>query len=234
MLYLVSTPIGNLKDITLRAIEVLGSADVIACEDTRRTGMLLKHHGISSRLLSFHDHSGPGRLRQILSLLKEGKNVALVSDSGSPLISDPGFPLVREAVREGIRVEAVPGPSSLIAGLIASGLPTDRFTFWGFLPAKAGRRKRELEKAAKLEHTIVFFESPHRIAAVLGEMAGIFGDREAALCRELTKKFEEIIRGSLSELHARFSQEKPLGEIVLVVSGAGVLQTDTLQKGHRE
>lgn len=221
MLYLVATPIGNLKDITLRALEVLKAADVVACEDTRRTGQLLKHYGISSRLLSFHDHSGLGRLREILSLLKEGRSVALVSDGGTPLVSDPGFSLVREAVREKIRVEAIPGPTALITGLVASALPTERFTFWGFLPAKSGRRKRELEEAASLEHTLVFFESPHRIAAVLGEMFEIFGDREAALARELTKKFEEITRGTLGELAERFKKEEPLGEMVLVVAGKG-------------
>ena len=221
MLYLVATPIGNLKDITLRALEVLKAADAVASEDTRRTGQLLKHYEISSRLLSFHDHSGPGRLREILSLLKEGKDVALVSDGGTPLISDPGFSLVREAIREKIRVEAIPGPTAPVAALVASGLPTERFTFWGFLPAKSGRRKRELKEAASSEYTLVFFESPHRIAAVLGEMLGIFGDREAALARELTKKFEEVTRGTLGELVEQFKKEKPLGEMVLVVAGKG-------------
>lgn len=238
MLYLVATPIGNLKDITLRALEILKTADIIACEDTRRTGQLLKHYEISAprsgnvtaedapggrpqHLLSFHEHSGQGRIREIISLLKEGKMVALVSDCGTPLISDPGFPLVREAIREGIRVEAVPGPSALVSGLVASGLPTERFAFWGFLPAKSARRKKELKEAGKLEHTLVFFESPYRITAVLGEMVEIFGDREAAVCRELTKKFEEVIRGNLAELAARFRQSKALGEFVLVVAGRG-------------
>ena len=221
MLYLVATPIGNLKDITLRALEVLKQADVIACEDTRRTGRLLKSYEIGARLASFHDHSGPGRLGELISLLKEGKNVALVSDGGTPLISDPGFPLVREAIREGIRVEAIPGPSAPIAALIASGLPTERFSFWGYLPAKSARRKKELEALAAVEHTLVFFESPHRLAATLREMLEVLGEREAALCRELTKKFEEITRGSLKELVEKFSQKKILGEIVLVVAGKG-------------
>jgi 16S rRNA (cytidine1402-2'-O)-methyltransferase len=221
MLYLVATPIGNLKDITLRALEVLKAADAIACEDTRRTGQLLKHYEISSKLLSFHDHSGPGRIREIISLLKEGKDVALVTDGGTPLVSDPGFPLVREAIREKIRVEAVPGPSSVAAGLVTSGLATERFTFWGFLPAKSGRRRKELQEAADLEHTLVFFESPHRLAALLGEMVEIFGDREAVVARELTKKFEEIIRGTLAELAERFKGKKVLGEIVVVVAGRG-------------
>lgn len=228
MLYLVATPIGNLRDITLRALEVLKSADVIASEDTRRTALLLKHYEISvprggnpPSLLSFHEHSGPGRVREIISLLKEGKHAALVTDSGTPLISDPGFPLVREAIREGIRVEAVPGPSALTAALAVGGLPTERFTFFGFLPAKPAARKKELHQTAALEQTLVFFESPHRILAVLREMLEIFGDREAALARELTKKFEEVARGTLGELLARFEQKKPLGEIVLLVAGKG-------------
>jgi 16S rRNA (cytidine1402-2'-O)-methyltransferase len=225
MLYLVATPIGHLKDITLRALEVLKAAEVIVCEDTRRTGQLLKHHGIVGKdgvtppLLSFHEHSGPGRVREILSLLKEGKEVALVSDGGMPLISDPGFPLVREAAREGIRVEAIPGPSAVVTALAASGLPTEHFTFWGFLPAKSARRKKELKELRDREETLVFFESPYRVLATLQDMLEIFGDREASLCRELTKKFEEIVRGDLRELVARFEGKKILGEIVLVVAG---------------
>lgn len=237
MLYLVATPIGNLKDITLRAVEVLKSADVIASEDTRRTGQLLKQLGINRRggpvcppfegergcsfFLSFHEHSGPGRVREIISLLKEGKTVALVSDGGMPLISDPGFPLVREAIRERITVEPVPGASAVTAALATSGLPTERFTFWGFLPAKSVRRKKEILEAGRLDHTLVFFESPYRIGAVLSEMHEILGDREAALCRELTKKFEEILRGTLGELAEQLRGKKVLGEITLVVAGMG-------------
>jgi 16S rRNA (cytidine1402-2'-O)-methyltransferase len=222
MLSLVATPIGNLKDITLRALEVLKTADVVACEDTRRTGQLLKHYEISPpRFLSFHEHSGPGRVREVIELLKEGKKVALVSDAGSPLISDPGFPLLREAIREGIPLEAIPGPTAVIAALAVSGLPTERFTFWGFLPAKSGQRRRELETALNLEHTVVFFETPHRIAKVLQEMSEIFGEREAALCRELTKKFEEVARGTLTELAEMFGKRKPLGEMVIVMAGKG-------------
>jgi 16S rRNA (cytidine1402-2'-O)-methyltransferase len=222
MFFLVSTPIGNLKDITLRALEVLKAADVIACEDTRRTGQLLKRYEISPpRFLSFHEHSGPGRVREIVELLKEGRKVALVSDAGSPLISDPGFPILREVIREGIPFEAVPGPTAVIAALLVSGLPTERFTFWGFLPAKPGPRRRELEEASHLEQTLVFFESPHRIAKVLEEMSEVFGEREAALCRELTKKFEEVIRGTLKELAEVFGKKKALGEIVVVVAGKG-------------
>ena len=221
VLYLVATPIGNLKDITLRALEILKSADRVAAEDTRRTGQLLKHYEISTPLVSFHDHSGPGRLREIISLLKEGRDVALVTDGGTPLVSDPGFPLVREAVREGIRVEAVPGPSAAIAALISSGLAIEPFTFFGFLPAKPGARRKELEKAAVLDHTLVFFESPYRTGTALAEMSEIFGPREAAVCRELTKKFEEISRGTLGELAEKFKGKKVLGEIVIVVAGKG-------------
>jgi 16S rRNA (cytidine1402-2'-O)-methyltransferase len=221
MLYLIATPIGHLKDITLRALEILKSADFVAAEDTRHTGQLLKHYEIKTALISFHDHSGPGRLKEIITSLKEGKNVALVSDSGTPLISDPGFPLVREAVREGIRVEAVPGPSAVITALAAGGLPTERFTFWGFLPHKPGPRKKELAEAALLEHTLVFFESPFRTAAVLKEMAEILGEREAVVGRELTKKFEEFVRGTLLELAEKFGKGKILGEIVILVAGKG-------------
>lgn len=227
MLYLVATPIGNLKDITLRALEVLKSSDLIACEDTRRTGQLLKHYEIVSRggvtpsLLSFHEHSGSGRVHEIVSLLKEGKTVSLVSDGGTPLISDPGFPLVREALREKIRVEAIPGPSAPIAALATSGLPTEKFTFWGFLPAKSAQRKKELREASALERTLIFFESPYRLLAALRDLLEIFGDREAAVCRELTKKFEETVRGKLSEILERFEKGKVLGEFVIVVAGKG-------------
>lgn len=227
-LYLVATPIGNLKDITLRALEVLKSADVILAEDTRRTHLLLRSYKIQNprvlnlpRLLSFHDHSGPGRLRDATSLLKEGKFVALVTDSGTPLLSDPGFPLVRAAIREGIRVEALPGASAVLPALVASGLPCERFTFIGFLPAKSSRRKKELEKLKDREETVIFFESPHRLAAALQEMLEIFGSREASVCRELTKKFEEIDRGTLNSLSEKWSKRKPLGEFVVVVAGKG-------------
>ncbi|MBI4115497.1 MAG: 16S rRNA (cytidine(1402)-2'-O)-methyltransferase [Candidatus Omnitrophica bacterium] len=222
MLYLVPTPIGNLKDITLRALEVLKSADCIACEDTRRTGQLLKHHSIPApRLISFHDHSSSGRVREIISLLKEGKNVAFVTDGGTPLISDPGFPLIREAIREGIPIEALPGPTAVTTALAVSGLPTEKFVFFGFLPQKSGPRKKELQKVKEFEETLVFFESPHRIVAALREMREIFGDREAAVCRELTKKFEEVKRGTLNQLSECFAKKKPLGEIVIVIAGKG-------------
>ena len=219
MLYLVATPIGNLRDITLRALEILKSSDFIACEDTRRTGQLLKQYEIEKKMISFHEHSGPGRVREIVSLLKEGKTVALVSDGGTPLISDPGFPLVREAVREDIRVESIPGPSSVIAALAVSGLPTERFTFTGFLSTKSNRRKKELKELAELGHTLVFFESPYRLLATLAEMVEIFPDREASVSRELTKKFEETVRGRLPEIQKHFAKRKILGEIVLVVAG---------------
>lgn len=222
MLYLVSTPIGNIKDITLRTLEILKSADVILSEDTRETGKLLKHYNIQTpRFLSFHEHSGPERVHEIISLLKEGKTAVLVSDSGTPLISDPGFPLVRAAVHEEIPVSSIPGPTAFVAALTASGLPTERFTFAGFLSPKSMKRKKELEKFRHLEHTLVFYESPRRTAVLLKDMAEVLGNREAAICRELTKKFEEIIRGTLAELAQKFSGRKVLGEIVIVVSGKG-------------
>ena len=221
LLYLVATPIGNLKDITLRALEVLKSSDVIASEDTRRTGQLLKHFEMEKKIISFHEHSGPGRVREIISLLKEGKTVSLVTDGGTPLISDPGFPLLREAIREKIPVEIIPGPSAPVAALAVSGLPTERFTFAGFLSAKPARRRKELKELAEFDHTLVFFESPHRLLATLCDMLEIFGDREAVVCRELTKKFEETVRGKLSEVQKHFEKGKILGEIVLVVAGKG-------------
>ena len=225
-LSIVPTPIGNLKDITLRALAVLKEARLIVCEDTRRTRKLLDHHGLLEKdgmarcLLSFHEHSGEGRVREILDKLREGEKVALVSDSGMPLISDPGFELLREALRHGIPVQALPGPSAFVTALAASGLAADAFSFFGFLSAKSSARRRKLAGLAAREETLVFYESPYRVLKVLQEMLEIFGDREAVVARELTKKFEEISRGLLSELAAKFSARKIMGEFVILVSGA--------------
>lgn len=219
MLYLVPTPIGNLRDITLRALDILKEVDFIACEDTRQTQKLLNHYDIKKTLVSFHDHSPAGKVQSITANLLEGSKVALVSDSGTPLISDPGFPLVREAIRQGIRVEALPGPSAVITALAASGLPAVRFSFIGFLPPKPGARKKVLTKLSDREDTLIFYESPYRALAVLGEMAEVFGNREAVVARELSKKFEEISRGYLSELAEKFSKRRVLGEIVILVAG---------------
>jgi 16S rRNA (cytidine1402-2'-O)-methyltransferase len=228
-LLVVSTPIGNLGDLSPRAREALATADLVACEDTRHTGLLLSRLGIKARLVSYHEHNERARLPSLLAALAEGKTVALVSDAGTPLVSDPGFPLVREAVAQGVVVEAVPGPSALLAALVVSGLPPLPFTFAGFPPQKAGKRRGFFARLAALEHTVVFYESPHRIGASLTDAATSFGDRPAVVARELTKLHEEVRRGSLSELAAAFSGETVRGEVVVVVGPA-----DPRQAGPRE
>lgn len=221
MLYLVPTPIGNLGDITMRALEVLRQADFVACEDTRRTQKLLSHYQIRKELVSYHDHSPVEKLQKIIELLKDGKTAAFVTDSGMPLISDPGFPLVREAIRCGIGVQALPGPSAVITALAASGLAAEAFSFFGFLPPKSAARKRILASLATRTETLIFYESPFRVIKLLTEMKEVLGDREAVAARELTKVYEETVRGYLSEITAVFSKKAPKGEFVILVSGAG-------------
>jgi len=217
-LLVVSTPIGNLGDLSPRAREALAGADVVACEDTRHTGLLLSRLGIKARLVSLHEHNERARLPALLGALAEGRTVALVSDAGTPLVSDPGFLLVREAVACGAVVEAIPGPSALLAALVVSGLPPLPFTFAGFPPPKGGKRRTFFSRLAALGHTVVFYESPHRLAASLADAAATFGDRPAVVARELTKLHEEIRRGTLGELAAAFAaDEKQRGEIVIVV-----------------
>ncbi len=218
VLHVVATPIGNLEDLSPRAARVLGEADVVACEDTRRTGRLMQHLGLENRLISLHEHNEARRVPGLVERLLEGRQIALVSDAGTPLLADPGFVLVRAAVAAGIRVEAVPGPSAALSALAISALPPYPFTFAGFAPRKAGKRKRFLEELAPLGHTVVLFESPHRILATLEAAAEIFGERPAALCRELTKLHEETLRGTASELHAELAARDSIkGEFVLVV-----------------
>jgi 16S rRNA (cytidine1402-2'-O)-methyltransferase len=221
MLYLVPTPIGNLRDITLRAVDVLKEVDMIACEDTRRTQKLLSYYKIEKPLVSFHEYTGKRRVEDLVNRLKEGKAIALVCDSGTPLISDPGFPLVREAIRCGIRIESLPGPSAVVTALAASGLSAVHYSFFAFLPAKSAARRKALERLSEREETLVFYESPFRLLQTLNEMKEIFGDREAVVARELTKKFEEMSRGYLSELVEKFSKKKALGEMVILVAGKG-------------
>ena len=195
ILYLVSTPIGNLEDITLRAKRILGEVDIIACEDTRKTGVLLVKLNIPrKRLLSYYEENELRRIPEIVRLLKEGKNVALVSNAGTPTISDPGFKLVRECLIQGIKVEPIPGPSAILTALVSSGLPTDKFLFLGYLPKKQGKRKKLLEncKLSAVHYTLIFYESPHRLIETLKDLQEIFGDIEIVLCRELTKIYEEI------------------------------------------
>lgn len=220
-LYLVSTPIGNLDDITLRALKVLAEVELIAAEDTRHTAKLLKRHAIDTALISYHEHNKAERLSELLDRLNSGP-IALVSDAGTPALSDPGYELVRAAVDAGHQVIPIPGPSAPLAALVASGLPTDAFYFVGFLPRKAGERRRLLDGLATQAATLVAFEAPHRLAASLSDLREAFGpDRQAAVCRELTKLHEQIHRGSLSELQAEFEGQAARGEITLVVAGVG-------------
>lgn len=225
-LRIVATPIGNLADLSPRAREALLSADLIACEDTRRTGRLFQSLGASGRdrrppLLPLHDHNEDRQIGRVLERLEQGDAVALVSDAGTPLVSDPGFRLARAAVAKNIAVEALPGPSAILAALVVSGLPPYPFTFLGFPPPKQGKRRRFFEAHADLAHTVVFFESPQRAAASLADAAAAFGpDRDAALARELTKLHEEVLRGSLAEVAAQVAERGKLrGEVTVVVAG---------------
>lgn len=217
MLYMVATPVGNLRDITLRAVETLKSADVIACEDTRQTGKLLQHYEIRKPLVSLHDHNERQRTPEIIEKLKDGQSFALVCDGGTPLIADPGWWLVHRAIEEGVAVEWIPGPTALIGALALSGLPTDRFVFEGFLPVKPGARRKRLEVLKQEERTVVLYESPHRVIKTLQAIHEVCGDIEMSCSRELTKKFEETQRGRVSELLAHFEQHPPRGEFVLVL-----------------
>ncbi|TET24945.1 MAG: 16S rRNA (cytidine(1402)-2'-O)-methyltransferase [Candidatus Cloacimonadota bacterium] len=220
ILFLVSTPIGNLDDMTKRAVDTLKKSDIIACEDTRRTARLLKRYGIDKPLESYHDHNKEKKTPYFLKLLGKGKMISLVSDSGTPCISDPGFYLVKNTIEKGFRLLPLPGASALLSALIVSGLATDRFVFEGFLPKKKGRRGKRLEQLKEEERTIILFESPFRLLSLLTGLYEIFGDRKASISRELTKMYEETIRGTLSELITHFSNKKPKGEFVIVVEGA--------------
>ncbi len=217
-LYLVATPIGNLKDITLRALDILHSADLIACEDTRVTGKLLQAHGIEAPLTAYHEHNAARMRPRLIDALKSGKAVALVSDAGTPLVSDPGYKLVQSAVAEGLPVTAAPGASAVLAGLTVSGLPSDRFMFAGFLPGKSSARKRALIELAAVPATLVVFESARRLAATLADMAEVLGARPAAVTRELTKLYEEVRRDPLDALAAHYrAAGAPKGEVVIVI-----------------
>lgn len=217
-LYLVATPIGNLSDVTIRALEVLAAADILACEDTRVTRVLLARYGISRRMTSYHEHNAREAGPKLAAAVLAGKSVALVSDAGTPLVSDPGYRLVGEVTEAGGKVVPIPGPSALLAALTASGLPSDTFLFAGFLPVKAGQRATRLDELKAVPATLVFYESPRRLAEALAAMADVLGDRPAAVCRELTKTFEEVRRGTLAALAEAYAQEDtPKGEIVVCV-----------------
>jgi len=217
----IGTPIGNPGDISPRALEVIGGAAIVACEDTRRTGRLLADHGIDRPMVSYFDHNEERRSRELLARLAEGDDVALVSDAGTPAISDPGFRLVRAAIDAGVNVVAIPGPSALTAALSIAGLPTDRFVFEGFLPAHATARRTVLQGLQRERRTMVFFEPARRLGETIAAMASIFGgDREAAIVREMTKTYEETARGTLAALADRYERETALGEVTIVVAGA--------------
>jgi 16S rRNA (cytidine1402-2'-O)-methyltransferase len=218
-LYLVATPIGNLRDVSMRALEVLAAADVIACEDSRVTRKLLDHYAIRTPLTPYHDHNAAAARPKLLARIASGEAVALVSDAGTPLISDPGYKLVREAREAGQKVIAVPGASAVLAALVASGLPTDRFFFEGFLPPKEGQRRARIAELARIPASLVLFETGPRLAASLADLADGFGNRDGAICRELTKLFEEVRRGDLSTLAREISErDPPRGEIVIVIA----------------
>ena len=215
-LYIVSTPIGNLKDITYRAVETLSTVSLIAAEDTRHSKKLLNHYGIKKPLISYYEHNRFIRIPQIIAHLSDCKDVAVISDAGTPGSSDPAYKLTRAAITADIKVETIPGPSAVLAGLIASGLPSDRFLFEGFLPPKKGRKKR-LNALKNEQATIIFYESPRRLKRTLQDIGDIIGDRPAVVTRELTKMNEEIIRGTVSKLLSYFSKHEPRGEIVLII-----------------
>ncbi|HJW91304.1 MAG TPA: 16S rRNA (cytidine(1402)-2'-O)-methyltransferase, partial [Anaerolineales bacterium] len=222
-LYLVATPIGNLEDLSARAVRVLSEVRLIAAEDTRQTGKLLTHFGILTPLTSYHQHSQERKIRQILESLSEG-DVALVSDAVTPSLNDPGYELVRAALEAGYPVSPIPGPSAPIAALVVSGLPTDAFLYLGYLPRKQSERRRLLEKIAGLPYTLIFLETPHRLLVALVDLEAVLGDRQAAVAREMTKLFEEIYRGPLSTARAHFASQEPRGEFTLVIAGAAVQQ----------
>ena len=219
ILYLVPTPVGNMEDMTMRAVRILKEADVVLAEDTRTSGVLLKHFGIQNRLLSHHKFNEHGTSAGIVERLKGGQTIALISDAGTPGISDPGFLLAREAIAAGIEVQALPGATAFVPALVSSGLPCDRFTFEGFLPQKKGRKTR-LESLRDEKRTMVFYESPYRLVKTLEQFGEVFGeDRQVSVCREISKVHEESVRGTLAEVVAHFKQTPPKGEIVIVVGG---------------
>jgi len=220
MLYVVSTPIGNLGDITLRALEVLKSVNVVAAEDTRHSGLLLKHFGIKKPFVSYHEHNEAARTAELVERLARGETVALITDAGTPALSDPGMRLIRECINRELPFTIIPGSSAILIALLGSGFSTDKFSFRGFLPLKSGQRERELRTASESEETTLFFESPYRILKTLQACSSIMPERQLCIARELTKKFEEFRRGTAAELLAHYQTHQVKGEIVLIVSGA--------------
>ncbi len=244
-LHLIAPPIGAARDITLRALDLLAGADILAAEDTRSLRRLMELHGIAigqRPLLPYHDHNGPQMRPRLIAALKRGESVVYAAEAGTPMVADPGYQLVREALAQGFAVHAAPGPSALLAALVVSGLPSDRFCFMGFAPAQAGARQKFLKEAATIPATLVFYESPHRIQKMLGDLVAVFGaEREAALCRELTKRFEEVLRMPLGALAETVSGRTLKGEIVVLVdrqrtqtSGAEVLEERLMQAMEKQ
>ena len=219
MLYVVATPIGNLGDITLRAVEVLRSADVVAAEDTRHSGLLLKHLGIKKPFVSYHEHNEAARTAELVERLARDENVALITDAGTPALSDPGMRVIRECINRELPFTIIPGPSSILLALVGSGFSIEKFSFRGFLPVKSGQRERELQIAAESRHTTLFFESRYRLVKTLQACIDIMPDRQICIARELTKKFEEFRRGTAAQLLGHYASHPAKGEIVLVVSG---------------
>lgn len=233
ILYIVPTPVGNMEDMTFRAIRVLKEADLILAEDTRTSGILLKHYDIQNHLMSHHKFNEHGTSANIVERLRGGATVALISDAGTPGISDPGFFLVREAVRAGIEVQCLPGATAFVPALVSSGLPCDRFAFEGFLPPKKGRQTK-LESLREEQRTMIFYESPYRLLKTLQQLAEVFGaERQASVCREISKLHEESVRGSLKELVAHFTETEPRGEIVLIVAGIDIKELKQKNKEKR-
>jgi len=218
MLFVVATPIGNLGDITLRALDVLKDVDLVAAEDTRHSGILLKRYEVSKPLISYHEHNEAMRTAQLVERLAAGQNIALITDAGTPGISDPGARLIRECIKRGLDFTIIPGPSSILTALVGSGFSADKFFFGGFLPIKSGQRERELRAAAQRGETSIFFESPYRLTKTLKASIDILQDRQVCVARELTKKFEEFRRGAAAELLAHYEKHPPKGEIVLLIS----------------
>jgi len=234
VLYIVSTPIGNLEDMTYRAVRVLGQVSLVACEDTRQTRKLLDHYGIRARLVSYHEHNEAARAPEIVERLLAGESVALVSDAGTPLVSDPGYRIVTAAIAAGVRLEPVPGASALLCALAASGLPTDVFLFAGFLPAKSAARRRTLDSLTSCPATLVFYEAPHRILESLDDIASVLGPRPLVLARELTKVHEEFLRGTAAEIRAILERrERIKGEITLLVGRSEPQTVDSGDAGEQ-
>src|SRR5919204_3469968 len=219
MLFVVATPIGNMADITLRALEVLKNVDVVAAEDTRHSGLLLKHFGIKKPFVSYHEHNEAARTAELVERLARGENVALITDAGTPGLSDPGLRLIRECIKRDLPFTIVPGPSAILTALLGSGFSTEKFSFRGFLPVKSGQRERELRAAAERVETTMFFESPYRLIKTLAACSEIMPERQLCVARELTKKFEEFRRSTAAELLAHYEAHRPRGELVLLVSG---------------